>query len=87
MLLFRKVYTNSLIILICTQVYALDFAFHRARRLKKRVKTEAMAKRRRATSRDDARQFAVMETHPHKNNETNFKIASRRVVFMETVSL
>ena len=40
---------------------------------------EAIAKRRRATSRVVARQFAVMETHPHKNNETNFKIASHRV--------
>ena len=38
---------------------------------------EAIAKRRRATSRDDARQFAVMETHPHKYNKPKFKIASR----------
>ena len=49
-LLIEKVYTHNWEILICTQVYALDFAFRRARRLKT-MGPEAIAKRHRTTVR------------------------------------
>ena len=70
-LLFDKAYTRDWEILICTQVYALDFAFRRARRLKKSVQRQSQS--------DVARQFAVMETHSHKHNQLNSKIPSHRV--------